>query len=91
MSRSERLFFLFNERLVERYPSVYGQTGDGGSGLSAEEAFTKQWGWYSPIYAVAGGDLLKFDEVLELELNTFLTFLSFEAQKNEIEISKIKK
>ena len=91
MSRSELLFFLFNERLVERYPNVYGQTGNEGGGLGAEEAFTKQWGWYSPIYAVAGGNLLKFDEVEELELHKFLTFLTFEAQKNEIQISKIKK
>jgi len=47
--------------------------------------FAKQWGWYTSIYAVAKGDITKFDEVTGYGLHQCLTYLSFEKQKTEIE------
>lgn len=39
--------------------------------------FGDKWGWYQSVYTVAGGDLTKFDEILEYTANKFMTFLEF--------------
>ena len=57
---------------------------------TAEGAFAEQYGWYSSIYAIAQGDLTKFDQVTKLNIHSCFTFLSFEKQKIEIESNKIK-
>ena len=49
-----------------------------------------KYGWYSSIYAIAQGDLTKFDQVTKLNIHSCFTFLSFEKQKLEIEGKRIK-
>jgi hypothetical protein len=49
------------------------------------------WGWYQSIYALAGGDVLKFNKVTESPLFQCLTYLTFEKEKNELESMMIKK
>ena len=64
------------------YPELY----KGAGGQRQEFAdFGRKWGWYQNIYALAGGDIFKIDDVTELKLLKALTFLSFEAEKNKIE------
>ncbi len=84
------VFFLsFKGRVVESYPKLFKDGGDG-DGFSAEEQFNKQWGWYNSIYQLAGGNIAKFDEVTKLPLFQCLTYLTYEKQKNEIEMRKLK-
>ena len=56
-----------------------------------EAQFGQRWGWYQSIYALAQGDVLKFGDVTQLPINQALTYLTFEKEKNDIEISMIKK
>ena len=69
-----------------------GRSGDDDINEYSEEAqFGKQWGWYQSIYAIAQGDVGRFDNVTRMGLLKCLTYLTFEKQKNEIESRKIKR
>jgi len=57
---------------------------------SERHQFSKQWEWYPSIYALAKGDVTKFDEVTGYRLTKCLTYLTFEKQKNEIEANELK-
>ena len=86
-----QLFFFdrFRERINESYSQLF-STADSGMDSTAEGAFAEQYGWYSSIYAIAQGDLTKFDQVTKLNIHSCFTFLSFEKQKLEIEGKRIK-
>ena len=86
----------FRKGVVNSYHQLFGDTDEETeqeqqNDFSEETQFSKQWGWYQSIYAVAKGDISKFDEVLRMELFTILNFLTFEKQKNRIEINQLKK
>ena len=87
-----RWFFLrFREGVTESYTELYTEQSDGGTDLSAQANFGARWGWYQSIYALAGGDVLKFDQVTKLPLFQCLNFLTFEKEKNQLEAAMIKK
>ena len=84
-------FFLqFRQRITELYPELFGD-GQAADGFDRQAQFGKKWGWYSSYYGLAQGDVRRFDEVSKLRLTTCLTFLTFEKEKNEIEIQQIRK
>ena len=85
------VFFLqFRQRIIEKYSDLFGgEQGD--TDYSAAAQFGQRWGWYSSIYAIAQGDLTRFDRVTELPITQCLTYLTFEKQKNNIESDLIKK
>ena len=86
------VFFLrFRERVVDSYPELYG-TGDeeATTDLTAQGSFSSKWGWYQSIYALAKGDVLKFDEVTSQGLYKCLNYLVFEKEKNQLEAQMIK-
>ena len=85
-----RWFFLsFRERISGAYPSLFGARDE--NPYTREAQFGQRWGWYQSIYALAQGDVLKFGDVTQLPINQALTYLTFEKEKNDIEISMIKK
>ena len=59
--------------------------------FSERGQFNKQWGWYTSIYAVAKGDITRFDEVTTYGLHKCLTYLTFEKQKQDIEARELKR
>lgn len=72
------------------YPTLF-QAGDTeGNGIESAN-FGKKWGFYQNFYALAKGDITKFDEVSRIDIHTCLTYLSFEKEKNKIERALIKK
>tara|TARA_R100001463_G_scaffold92486_1_gene147227 strand:- start:380 stop:619 length:240 start_codon:yes stop_codon:yes gene_type:complete len=75
------------------YPQLFKSTDseDENKDFSSRGQFAKQWGWYNSIYAIANGDLTKFDTVTKLNILQCLTYLTFEKQKNEIEQQELKK
>jgi hypothetical protein len=79
----------FSKRVTTGYPELFGEGDEEGqepiNDFSETTQFAKQWGWYQSIYALAKGDVTRFDEVTELRLTKCLTYLVFEKQKNEIE------
>ena len=92
VAMSSMVFFLrFRDGVTESYSDLYTEKSDGGTDLSAQANFGSKWGWYQSIYALAGGDVLKFDEVTQSPLFKCLTYLTFEKEKNELEAMMIKK
>ena len=85
------VFFLqFRERLIKQYDKLFGE--ESGSAEYSEQAqFGKRWGWYSSIYALAQGNVGRFDEVSKLPIHQSLTYLSFEKEKTDIEMKLINK
>ena len=82
-------FFLqFKQRVIETFDGLFSETSEGGHGISA--GFAAKWGWYQSIYALAGGDVRKFEEVAKLSIYQCLTWLEFEKEKNELEAKMIK-
>jgi hypothetical protein len=85
----------FRKRITTKYDSLF-RTGDNEESESIGDfsegtQFSKQWGWYQSIYALAKGDVTKFDEVTAMGLLKCLTYLTFEKQKNEIEQRQLNK
>lgn len=85
----------FRKRIVTKYDSLFrigdSEESEGIGDFSEGAQFAKQWGWYQSIYALAKGDVTKFDEVTELGLLKCLTYLTFEKQKVEIEQRQLNK
>ena len=79
----------FRKRVTNGYPELFGdgdeEEPDVINDFSETTQFAKRWGWYQSIYALAKGDVTRFDEVTELRLTKCLTYLVFEKQKNDIE------
>ena len=85
-----QLFFLqFRQRIVEVYDTLFGEQ-QGISEYSKQSKFGSKWGWYSSFYALAQGDVRRFEDVSRLRLSVALTFLTFEKEKNEIETELIR-
>ena len=85
-------FFLsFRNEIVETYDGLFTKTDDSGAApTSREQVFGAKWGWYQSLYALAGGDVAKFDTIAEQPLTKCLTWLVFEKEKNELEEKRIK-
>ena len=91
MLRLERMFFLsFRQGVINKYSDLFGGES-AGSEYSEQAQFGQRWGWYSSIYALAKGDIRRFNEVTKLPIYQSLTFLTFEKQKGEIEMKMINK
>ena len=90
VSLAAKVFFLqFRKRIIDGYPVLFGDGDNEEQGdfseFSERTQFSKNWGWYQSIYAVAKGDFTKFEAVTKLRLTAALTYLTFEKQKTEIE------
>lgn len=91
-----QVFFLdFRTGVIRGYPKLFGEASEEEqedfNEFSEEAQFSKQWGWFSSIYQLAKGDVTKIDIVTREGLFKCLNMLTFEKQKNEIEIRQIKK
>jgi hypothetical protein len=85
----------FRKRIINSYAYLFG-TGDNKepedeNEFSEQAQFGKQWGWYQSVYALAGGDITKYDTVTSYGLTKCLTYLTFEKQKQEIEQRQLDK
>jgi hypothetical protein len=83
----------FRKRLTDSFSGLFGEGDeeDDGNEWSETRQFGKQWGWYQSIYALAQGDIRRFDAVTREPVRKCLTLLTFEKQKTQIEINQIKK
>jgi len=80
----------FRQRLIEKYDSLF--SGGGESSEFGELAsFGKRWGWYASIDSLAGGDIRRHNEITELNVHQCLMKLTFEKEKNTLEMKMIKR
>ena len=88
------MFFLdFRKRINKGYPALFGEEDEQAdeNDFSESTQFSKRWGWYQSIYAIAKGNLERFDAVTELPLHQCLTYLTFEKQKLAVEVAQLKR
>ena len=85
---SHFFFAKFRLGVTERYEQLF--TGGNGETTTLSAGFGKKWGWYSSIYALAQGDIERFEGITSLELDQCLTMLTFMKEKNEVEAQQIK-
>jgi hypothetical protein len=85
----------FRKRIIDSYAYLFGAADkdeqEDGNEFSEQAQFGKQWGWYQSIYALAQGDVTRFDTVTGYRLTQCLTYLTFEKQKQEIEQRQLNK
>ena len=87
---SSIVFFLqFRQRLEQDYAGLYESGGE--ADFSAISNFGSKWGWYQSIYALAKGDVTKYEDITELNVHQCLYALEFIKEKNELEQKQIKK
>tara|TARA_B110001450_G_scaffold242961_1_gene253779 strand:- start:1390 stop:1647 length:258 start_codon:yes stop_codon:yes gene_type:complete len=72
------------KRITETYPELFGES-IGNKPTTRNESFALKWNWYNSIFALSGGDILKFNEVTKLKLHKCLMHLAFEKDKYELE------
>jgi len=89
MQSCHQFFFVeFRTRLVESYDELFG--GAGGDQFSSVSQFGTKWGWYQSIYALAQGDIRRFEDITKLNVHKCFMMLSFEKEKSELESRRIK-
>jgi len=82
-------FFLqFREGLCSEYTQLF-ESGESES-TSAKSGFAKKWGWYQSLYALAGSDITRFENITKLKLHECLLMLTFMKEKSQLESSEIK-
>tara|TARA_R110000822_G_scaffold138119_1_gene275689 strand:- start:672 stop:917 length:246 start_codon:yes stop_codon:yes gene_type:complete len=64
----------FRKRVVDQFPSVFKSKG--------KKSVASNYGWFSVIDGLAGGDVLKIDNITKLPLMMCLTKLSLDAEKH---------
>jgi hypothetical protein len=75
-------FCSFAKGLAERYPEVF--EGDGASSQH-QINFSKKWRSYATIIELADGNIKEIDEVVKEPLEKCLLFLSYKADRNQLE------
>jgi hypothetical protein len=75
-------FCSFANGLAERYPELF--EGDGATSQH-QINFGKKWRSYSTIVELANGDIKEIDVVVKEPLEKCLLFLSYKADKNQLE------
>ena len=82
-------FFLqFRQRLIDGYVELFGK--EEREGFSTASSFTAKWGWFNSLYAIADGDITRFENITKLNVHQCLTFLEYTKEKNDIEAARIK-
>ena len=76
-------FYQFVKGLVERYPEIF--DNEGGHPSEHQARFARKWGSYTTIHELAGGDILRFNEIVELPLEQCLLSLAYRADKALLE------
>ena len=87
---SSVFFFLsFRTGLCNEYSQLF-ESGTGDT-TSSRSGFGKKWGWYQSLYALAGSDITRFENITKLNLHECLLMLTFMKEKSELEASEMKK
>ena len=73
----------------DSYDELFGQSGNGT--LDAASQFTKKWSWYGTIFALAQGDLRRFQDITKLSMHECFMMLSFMKDKADVESKEIRK
>ena len=84
----------FKQRISKGFPNLFVQVDEQGeqeADYTGEGQFAAKYGWFTSLYALAGGDVTKFDEVTKTPLLNALMFLEFDKDKTELEIRRNKR
>ena len=86
-----RFFFLFTQRLSERYGDLFDSESEGDDDkFSSGGNFNKKWGGYISLSVLAGNDVTRFEAVTKLTMHECLTFLAYKKDVNAMELMQAK-
>ena len=75
--------------MCNEYSQLFGQADS--DTTSARSGFGKKWGWYQSLFALAGGDITRFENITELNIHQCLLMLTFMKEKTDLEAIEMKK
>ena len=85
---SSIVFLQFRNRVVANYDGLYG--ADESDTKTAIGGFGAKMGWYQSIFALAKGDVRRFENITRLNMHQCLMALEFIKEKNDLEMKQIK-
>jgi len=80
----------FRNGVIDSYAGNL-KEGSGEFDYSIGANFGRKWGWYTSIYALAQGDVTKFESITRISIHQALMYLEFEKEKIDLEKKMIKK
>ena len=80
----------FKLRVVESYPELFEESIKDGTESDGITGFGAKWGWYQSVFALASGNIERFEHITKLKATECFTMLAFMKEKNELETNQIK-
>ena len=81
----------FKDGVVRSFPELFENRTQGEADFGAVANFGAKWGWYQSIFALASGDIERFQNITKLGALKCLTMLAFMKERAELEAEQIKK
>lgn len=86
----------FNKRIAARYPELFNQDDQEDEEsdrflIDPVKLFGKKWGSYGELFALAQGDIRRFEEIVGLPLQQCLMYLAYLKDKNDVEVQMVRK
>ena len=84
-------FFDYRNGLHSHYASLFKEPVEEREAQAIktkEEQFNERYGWYNVIYTLANGNILAFNDVLELSINECLNFIAYQKDLTYIQNNK---
>ena len=78
-------FFASLAKFLARYSGLFEQRErEQDEGIAkTSSGFHEHWGWYTTLDEVSGGDVLKFDSILKMNVVEFLNWLAYLKDKKK--------
>jgi hypothetical protein len=80
----------FRVGLYDLYKQAFGNADDENS-FSEATQFSREWGWYTTIDELAGGDITKYEEVENMNMHKCLNNLCYKIDKRKKDNNELKK
>ncbi len=87
---AQKMYMEFNNSLKDYYPSLFSPSSKGDDDFSIEANFGRRWSSYSEMLTLAGGDPIRIDEAVKMNVHAAYTFLAYTVDKNKMENARIK-
>ncbi len=73
----------FRKRTIEQFALVFSRT-EQDDNITTGEEFSKKWGWFGIMYNLTKGEIVNLNNITNLSLYVCLTWLTYEADLNEL-------
>jgi hypothetical protein len=75
----------FRNRLAQLYTEVFATEGSSGINDLEQASVSRKWGWFTFIYSLSKGDVLRVEGVTSQRIHTALQWSAYEMDLQEME------